>query len=341
MKKITLYDVAGKAGVSPKTVSRVVNNEASVSAKTRELVNSAIGALGYRPNTSARSLRTRKSYLVALLYEMLGPEYVMNLQVGIQTVCDESGYNLLVRPCHFNSPSLVDDVTALLEQSRVDGLILSPPLSDHEGLLRYLDGENKNYVRIAPINTRSRSPFVTANDRVAASELTDYLISLGHRSIGIVTGPPEHAASKKRLSGYQDSLKKAGIPEREDFIQAGAFTFASGEQAAGKLLQLRDAPTAIFASNDQMAAGAMKAAQDLSLSVPEDLALAGFDNAQISKQVWPALTTVGQPVQLIASHSARMLMDRIMGREPSVSQLGIECQLIIRDSTAPPKSGAG
>ena len=338
MKKGTLYDVAEKSGVSPKTVSRVINNESTVSTRTRELVESAIRASGYRPNTSARSLRTSKSYLLGLLYDILGPEYVLNLQVGIQSVCDKSGYNILIRPCSFESPTLVEDIATLFGQSRIDGLILSPPLSDHTGLLNYLDEENKHYVRIAPFDTQSTSPIVTANDREASAEVTDYLVSLGHRSIGIITGHPDHSASMERLHGYKDCLENAGITLRQEFIQQGYFTFESGEHAAQQLLQQEHAPTAIFACNDYMAAGAMKAAQKLGLHVPEDLSIAGFDDTRLSRQLWPTLTTMRQPVQLIASRSAELLINNILKQDKPITQLGFECELVVRESTAPPKT---
>ncbi len=334
LKKITIYDVAKKASVSPKTVSRVINAEQSVSTKTKTLVESAIAALGYSPNTSARSLRTKRSYILAFLYDNLSPAYVMDLQVGILSICDKAEFNMVIRPCNFTSETLAQDIAALIKRSRVDGLILSPPISDHKELIQYLEEKQIDYVRIAPINTKLKSSYVFANDREAAAEMTDHLISLGHTSIGIILGDLSHLAGQERLAGYKNSLKKAELPVNSNYIEQGDFSFESGESAALKLLTQKQPPTAIFACNDYMAAATMKIAHKLGLRVPEDVSIAGFDDAPVSKYLWPTLTTVWQPVQQLASQSADLLINKILNQETSTAPLELRCELVIRESTA-------
>lgn len=333
MKKVTLYDVAKEAEVSPKTVSRVINNEASVSPKKRKTVLDAIALLGYIPNNSARSLRNKRAYVIALLYDNLSPAYILDLQAGVMSVCEKVSYNLLVQPCNFESDSLVKLVKALLDNERVDGFILSPPISDHAGLLELLTQRQSKFVRISPINQNSVSPFVTANDRESAQQMTEHLLSLGHKQIGFITGDSNHQASSERMAGYQQALKNANIEINKHLIECGDFSFESGEQCAYNLLSTSTPPSAIFACNDYMAAGTLKTAQKLGIKVPNDLSIAGFDDAPVSKQLWPTLTTVKQPVKKIAEISTQLLLDAIQTSETKNSHIELDCQLTLREST--------
>lgn len=335
MKKSTISDVAAAAGVSNKTVSRVINNEPNVRPEKEELVKAAIAKLGYRPNPSARSLRSNKSYLIGLLYENPAPYYVVAVQEGALKKCDEQGYDLLLRPCSFSSSGFVAQVVNFTAHSNTDGLILTPPLCDNEPLIRALDKANVSFVRISPFRNHS-SPQIASNEFDAAMKLTEHLISLGHEKIGIILGHPEHGASHWRLEGYKSALKNAGIRINERFIQKGDFSFESGEKGARKLLNMKDRPTAIFASNDYMAAAVYKVASQLGLLIPQSLSVVGFDDAPIASQLWPPLTTVKQPTEELSNLATQLLINQIRQTDISVTeQKPLKCELIIRNSTNP------
>ena len=333
-KKTTLYDVAKESGVSPKTVSRVINSEASVSTKKREAVHKAIKLLGYKPNTSARSLRSKRAYVLGLLYDNVSPAYILDLQAGILSVCEKAGFNMLIHPCNFNSDNLIDNIRPLLEQSRVDGLILSPPLSDHPELIAFLKKQSTKYVRIAPIDHDISSPFVVANDRESARQMTDHLINLGHSAIAFINGDAAHGAAIERFNGYQDALINANLKAPKELYQQGDFSFESGEICAHKLLTQTKRPSAIFACNDYMAAGAMKAATKLHIKVPEQLSIAGFDDAPVSRQIWPALTTIRQPVKEMSAVCTQLLIDLVLKDTKAGEPVNLKCELVIRESTA-------
>lgn len=334
MKKVTLNDVAKKAGVSPKTASRVINREPSVSQSKRDAVNRVVELLGYRPNTSARSLRSQRAYVVALLYDNLSPAYVLDLQVGVMSACKERGYNLLVQPCDYESNSLVDMARELLDNQRVDGFILSPPICDHKPLIEMLIEQKSEFVRIAPVDNTFISPYVSADDKKSSEQMTDYLLSLGHRRIGFISGDVRHQSAKERLLGYQQALRAAGIALEDELVVYGDFSFESGERWSRKLLQLKNPPSAIFASNDYMAAGVLKTAQKMGLSVPDQLSITGFDNAPVSKQLWPTLTTIKQPVMEIAAVSAELLLNCIHDDKFDPIHVRKSCKMVLRESTS-------
>ena len=334
MKKVTLYDVAKQAGVSPKTVSRVINNEASVSDQKRQVVLGVVKKLGYKPNNSARSLRNKRAYSIALLYDNLSPAYILDLQAGLLSVCEEAHYNLLIKDCNFNNKVLIDQVSELLENTKVDGFVLSPPISDNKRLIKLLLEKQCPFVRIAPLDGSLISPFVLADDCELAREVTDYLIGLGHERIAFIAGDKTHSASIERLAGYKQALESASISFDEELLEQGDFSFESGEQCALNLLDKAIRPSAIFASNDYMAAGVMKVAQKLGLTVPNDLSVVGFDDAPVSSQLWPTLTTVKQPVKEIAAQSATLLLDAINNKEAKHESVKLHCELVVRESTS-------
>ena len=238
MRKVTLYDVAKQAGVSPKTVSRVINNEASVSDQKRQVVLGVVKKLGYKPNNSARSLRNKRAYSIALLYDNLSPAYILDLQAGLLSVCEEAHYNLLIKDCNFNNKVLIDQVSELLENTKVDGFVLSPPISDNKRLIKLLLEKQCPFVRIAPLDGSLISPFVLADDCELAREVTDYLIGLGHERIAFIAGDKTHSASIERLAGYKQALESASISFDEELLEQGDFSFESGEQCALNLLCL-------------------------------------------------------------------------------------------------------
>jgi len=332
---VTIHEVAEKAGVSIKTVSRVINHEANVRADTRQRVQAVIAELNYRPNPSARHLAGTHGYNIALLYDNPSPSYLIDLQSGSLESCQAEGFHLILQPCGFHDGNLEATINNLIVESRVPGLILSPPLSDAAGLIERLEEWGVLHARIAPIDVARPGPYVAVDDRGAAFELCRHLIELGHRRIGIIKGHPDHGAGHWRYEGYLTAMRQHGLPIDEDLIVQGYFSFESGLEAGRKLLSLADRPTAIFAANDDMAAAVLHVAHDLSIDVPGRLSVAGFDDTPLSRHVWPSLTTVRQPVQEMARQATMQLIDRIRkrGLSEGPGPSAMYCSLVIRDST--------
>lgn len=333
MSKATIDDVAEKAGVSIKTVSRVVNNEPNVSRVTREKVLAAIAQLAYRPNTSARSLAGSRSFVIGLLYGSPSATYVMDVQDGVLSVCRLNGYDLLIHPCDYLDANFIADISELVHQKRIDGVILTPPLTDHLALLAKLKELALPFVRMAPTLEKEISPFVETNDREAAYDMTCQLIALGHTRIGFICGHPDHRAMAHRYEGYKAALIENKVPLDPDWVAQGLNSFASGEIQAHKLLQLRPRPTAIFAANDDMAAAVMMVAHQSGLKIPQELSVAGFDDTPVAHQIWPALSTVRQPVQQMAKKATELLLKLVTGKEVQLPASMLSSSLILRNST--------
>jgi LacI family transcriptional regulator len=332
---VTIHEVAEKAGVSIKTVSRVINHEANVRADTKQRVLDVIAQLNYRPNPSARHLAGTHGYNIALLYDNPSPSYLMDLQRGALESCQAEGFHLILQPCGFLDQNLEATIDNLIVESRVPGLILSPPLSDAGGLIEQLERLGVLHARIAPIDIARPGPYVAVDDRGAAFELIRHLIEQGHRRIAIIKGHPDHGAGHWRYEGYLTAMRQYGLPIDDDLIVQGYFSFESGLEAGRKLLSLPDRPTAIFAANDDMAAAVLHVAHDLAIEVPGHLSVAGFDDTPLSRHVWPPLTTVRQPVQEMARQATMQLIDRIRKRglsQPS-GPSAMYCSLVIREST--------
>lgn len=308
MSSATINDVADRAGVSIKTVSRVLNREPNVRQATRELVLTAAKDLDYRPNLSARSLAGSRSFLVGLFFDNPSPAYVNNLQLGAVSRCRESGYHLTIEPVDTAGADLEDVVHQAVSALRLDGAILTPPVTDNSRVLAVLERSRTPYVRVAPDSEPGRAPWVGMDDRQAAYAMTARLLDLGHRDIGFIKGHPDHGASHLRHEGYLAALADLGLTPRADHVEQGWFSFRSGFEAADRLLAAGDRPTAIFASNDDMALGVIAAAGRLGLAVPGQLSVAGFDDTPAASTVWPRLTTVAQPIWQMAWAACDMLI---------------------------------
>jgi LacI family transcriptional regulator len=335
---VTIDDVARLAGVSTKTVSRVVNAEPNVSVDTTRAVKQAIAELHYRPNLSARNLAGGRAYLIALLYDNPSDSYLVSLQEGALHACEELGYGLILRPAKSDSTRMVEDVVRFVQEQRLSGVVIAPPLSDMAPLLDALDAIDVRYARISPRDTVRPSPMVTMDHRRASDELTRYLVAQGHRRIAFIKGPDAHGAASLRFEGYLDALRGHGLPVEQKLIAQGSFTFESGEECARLLLAQPEPPTAIFASNDDMAAGVLHTAHERGVRVPDELSVAGFDDSTLSRKVWPSLTTIRQPVRAMSDTAVRMLVAAVRNRQqpspelPNLSLLAHE--LIVRTSTA-------
>jgi len=341
MPRATIDDVAELAGVSIKTVSRVVNREPNVRQSTRDKVDRAIAELNYRPNLSARSLASHRSRLIGLIYddpsayEVPSSGYVIRMQQGTLRACRKQSYELLIHPCNYRDRQVGDEIRKLIEETRPDGLVVAAPLSNMPRVVKAIAATNTPYVRLSP-GTKPNGEFTVAtNDREVSAEMTRYLASLGHERIGFITGNRRHKAVGRRFLGYKDGLEQSGLRLSEDLVAAGDNSIASGEQAALQLLGAKPRPTAIFAANDDMAAGIIRVANRLGLQVPKDLSVAGFDDIALARQIYPALTTIRQPLAAMAERAALAL---IGSNGKSVLKPGTEvvpASLRIRESTGP------
>ncbi|HEY5810751.1 MAG TPA: LacI family DNA-binding transcriptional regulator [Povalibacter sp.] len=337
MSNATIKDVAAQARVSIKTVSRVINNVKTVQPQTRERVMKVIRKLDYHPNPSARGLGGSRSYLIGVLYDNSCAYYATGVLAGVLETCRAARYQVVLHPCDYQQPSLADDVLYHVRQSRADGVIVTPPLSDIGAVISTLKEHSVPFVRIAPAEHENDRHSVYTNDRESSARMTEQLALLGHRRIGFIIGNPDHIAVADRYSGYRDGLRSSGLPFDKKLVMQGYNSFASGVESGRKLLNLPAdrRPTAIFASNDEMAAGVLAVAHGMGLAIPEDLSVAGFDDVPLASQVWPALTTIRQPVPAMSARAAELLLKQLRGEPDERAGQIIESSLTFRQSTGP------
>ena len=328
-----IEDVAAAAGVSMKTVSRVFNREPNVRDDTRLKVEEAARQLRYRPNSSARSLAGRRSYLISLLYDNPSSNYVMEIIEGVLAACEQAHYGLTLRPVDFGRRGHVESVEGLINQYRPDGLVLTPPLTDDLPLLRRLRELDVRYAGISAKRNNTRIG-ATLDERAAVADMMAHVVALGHRRIAHITGHRSHGARAWRLAGYLDGLNNAGIEPDPALVIEGEFSLDSGIAGARRLLDLDDPPTAIFGANDDTACGVLYEAAARGLAVPDQLSVFGFDDTPMSRQVWPSLSTIRQPSREMGRIAAHQLLDEISSRGPG-NIVRVPYQLQIRHSTGP------
>jgi LacI family transcriptional regulator len=335
---VTIQDVANLAKVSPKTVSRVINNEPLVRAETRSRILQAIEQLNYRPNLNARGLASNRSFLIGLFCDRPG-DYLSDFQAGAVERCRESNYHLMVEPLDMQGPDIAKQVDTMLGQLRLEGVILLPPISDNTVVLNMLRDAAIPMVRIAPKHNLSATPSIGIDDYAAARQVTGHLLDLGHRRIGFMLGRAEHGATEQRYLGFIDEMRARDVSVDSDLVQTGNFTFGDGLICAERMLRAALPPTAIFASNDDMAAAAISMARKFGLNLPAQLSVTGFDDAPVATMIWPELTTVRQPVAAMARVAANLIIQHAPRRrswpEPVPRHL-LEHELIVRNSTARP-----
>jgi len=329
---VTIKDVSKDASVSIKTVSRVINNEVNVAEATKKKVLASIKKLGFRPNKNAQSLRSNKSYMLALLYDNPNKSYLADVQSGIFNACKNTGYNLVIQECNYKSSKLTNDIIQFVKDFKIDGLVITPPLSDMQDFLSNLAANKIEHSVIAPRIMNPDSLYVSSNDYEAAYNLTSEIIKHRHRDIGFIKGHPKHSASLLRFNGFLAAMKKYGFKPNEQWIKQGNFSFESGFDAGVQIFESSKVPTAIFASNDSMAAGIMKSAQMKGIEVPNNLSLTGFDDSAIAQQIWPSLTTIKQPVQQMAAHAAKILIAKFDGLVEKTESKEFKSELIFRES---------
>ena len=337
--KITIFDVAAAADISYGTVSRVLNDDPHVKASTRERVRQVIDELGYQVNRQAQSLARRQTQTVGALVPDLGTGYIGEIIRGVDAELDRAGYDLVLFTTHRRAAKEANYV-ASLAQGAVDGLLLVLPRSPVD-YLGALSGRDFPHVLIDHQGVDTNSPAVGAANWQGAYGATEYLINLGHRRIGFITGSMDLGCAQDRLEGYKAALRTFHTAEDPELIFEGDFFQNSGVAAANVLLDLAAAPTAIFASNDVMAMGAMDVIRHRGFRIPDDISIIGFDNIPQAAMVYPPLTTVQQPLEQMGRVATQVLLGMFKNPEKQVVRMALPTELIVRGSTSRCKDGAG
>jgi LacI family transcriptional regulator, repressor for deo operon, udp, cdd, tsx, nupC, and nupG len=325
---VATVDVARLAGVSTATVSRVLNDHPSVRPETRVKVEQAMRALGFRVSAAARSLATAETKLVLALIPDLSRSFFADIFRGIATAAHEHSYEVLL--CETNSDRAHERAfTSLLDARRYDGVISMSPMDTQR--LANVDLRGMSAVACLESAPDARIPHVSIDDQRAAKDAVLYLLSKGHRRIGMINVGGGALYSALRHDGYRDALREAGIPERPDYVEfVDAIEYPLAELATRRLLALDAPPTAIFTVSDLLAIGALKAALGAGLRVPENLAVVGFDDVSLAALFEPALTTVAQPRHAMGEQAMRMLLRQLQGE--STPSITLPHSLVVRRS---------
>lgn len=335
VSRAAIGDVAARAGVSIATVSRVLNGRPDVAPATRELVLRHVRDLGYARSRSARALTGKRTGLIGLLVPFAQNSYFSAIIEGASEAAFERDARLVLCPTHHRKDREVSMLDQLMH-SDTDGSLLVAPLESQQELSE-LRRTGSPFVVIDPtIPLDEDIAVMSAANWAGARRATEYLIGLGHTRIGVITGPIGACASVDRLAGYHSALHGAGLPSVPEYVRAGDFAVDSGRDAARQLLALPSAPTAIFAMNDNMAIGALHAARERGIPVPEELSIVGFDDVDAAAIVTPALTTISQPLQEMGRLAITVLYRQIDGQPLDANRIELSTKLVVRDSTAPP-----
>lgn len=333
--KPTINDVARLSGVSKKTVSRVINRSPLLNHATREKVEAVIAELGYVPNPQARALALRHNFVLGLIYDNPNAQMVLNFQEGVLDAIRETEFALVIHPVDRHKPGLFDDIRKFIEQQRLYGVMILPPLSEDDAFVSLFDELGCRYVRMGSAELDDPAHLVQSNDRLAVREAIEFLIAQGHRRIGLIEGPEGFRSALERREGWREALQAHGLLHGAELIARGNYTFETGLSAGAQLLDQAERPTAIFASNDVMAAGVVHAARERGLEVPDDVSIVGFDDTAIAATIWPPLTTVRWPIRSMGRSAARKLIHPDLA---SKEQSQFPTEFVPRASTAAPKS---
>jgi LacI family transcriptional regulator len=337
---VTIQDVARASGVSAMTVSRVVNGVSQVRPATRDAVMRAIADLNYQPNSAARSLAAGRPTQIGLPYANPSAGYLSQFLIGALEGTRAANCHLLLQPCDDTDPAMQIEAARHFLGSDIQGVILPPPLSQSEVLQRELRAAGVPWVAIAMDKVGPGAMNVRIDDYAAARTMTQHLLDLGHRDIAFISGNPNQTAGPERLRGFVDCMAAAGVDTAALAIEQGYFTYLSGMEAAERLMARTPRPTAIFASNDDMAAAAVGVAHRIGLHVPDDISIAGFDDSPLATSIWPELTTVRQPIAQLARTAVEMLMGQLNGPDGTVvTERFLPFELVVRASSGPPPAG--
>jgi len=337
-KKLTISDIARLAGVSKKTVSRVINRSGLVKEETRDKILKVVAEHGFTPDPQARALALRRSQLIALISDQPNPQYVVDMQSGILEGLIGTQYQLVIRPCDRDSPTLYDDICEIIQHQKFFGVILTPSISEDDELIGRLRQIECPYVRIAAVSLDSPENMIETHDYVGAAEAARHIAQLGHRRIAHIRGPDTFLSATERYRGFRVGLAEYGLSVDERHLLRGGYTFESGMDCGEQLLALPQPPTAVFAGNDEMAVGVYQAVRQAGLRVPDDLSIVGFDDASLATRIWPTLTTVRLPIRYMGRTAVQLLVsnhDKAAMEPPSATS--VMPSLIVRGSTAAPR----
>src|SRR6202011_4303492 len=331
-----MAQIAKEAGVSTTTVSKVLNELPGVGASTRVRIRQVIEQFDYVQNHAARNLRKRQSYLTDLVIIRLKGGYDLGIMRGIQDALERSGYRLVVFSTNESEASERLWLRRLLDQS-TDGVLLLLPY-EQIGLANTLMSQRIPFVAIGDRNEPTTAfPTIGSTIWLGGYTATEYLISLGHRRIGIITGPLHLTTSRARLAGYREALERAEIPIDPALICEGNYLFGDGVKQTYTLLEQPDPPTAIFAGNDAQAAGVYQALYQRNIRIPDAMSVIGFDDVVYSAQMSPPLTTIHQPLAEMGKMAANMLLRLIAGQQLDSNHVELSTSLVVRRSCAPPR----
>jgi len=335
--KLTITDIARMAGVSKKTVSRVINRSGLVKDETRDRILKIVEEHGYQPDPQARALALRRSHLVALITDQPNPQYIVDIMAGILDSLAGTHYQLVVRPCDRRSPTLYDELSEIIQHQKFFGVILTPSISEDDELIGRLHRIGCPYVRIAAVSLDLPENMIETHDYVGAAEAARHIAGLGHTRIAHIRGPNTFLSAKERLRGFRVGLAEYGLKLADEYLLTGGYTFDSGMQCGAELLSLDAPPTAVFAGNDEMAVGVYQAVRRAGLQVPDDLSIVGFDDAPIATRIWPMLTSVKLPIGHMGRTAAQLLVSNHdpMAMEPPTTT-SVMPSLIVRGSAAAP-----
>jgi LacI family transcriptional regulator len=315
----TINDVARLSCVSKKTVSRVINRSPLLNQATREKVEAVIAELGYVPNPQARQLALRRNFSLGLIYDNPNAQMVLNFQEGVLDTIRGTEFALVIHPVDRHDPGLFGQIRKFIEQQRFYGVMILPPLSENDAFFSLLDELDCNYVRMGSAELDDPAHLVQSNDRQAVRGAIEYLIAQGHRRIGLIEGPEGFRSAQERHEGWREAVAAHGLPMDDCLIARGNYTFETGKEAGAALLDQSNPPTAIFASNDVMAAGVVHIARERGLDVPNDLSVVGFDDTAIAATIWPPLSTVRWPIRDMARSAAlKLIHPESAGQEQSL-----------------------
>ncbi|NNC77256.1 MAG: LacI family DNA-binding transcriptional regulator [Woeseiaceae bacterium] len=335
--RLTITDIARLAGVSKKTVSRVINHSGLVKEETRKRIQEIVEQHGYRPDPQARALALRRSTLVALISNQPNPQYIVDIQGGILDAMAGTPYQLVIRPCDRSSPTLYDDICEIITHQKLFGVILTPSISEDDELIGRLRQIGCPYVRIASVSLDTPENMIETHDYVGAAEAARHIAALSHTRIAHIHGPKSFLSASERLRGFRVGLAEYGIKIEDRYLLRGGYTFESGMECGEQLLAMDEPPTAIFTGNDEMAVGVYQAARRAGLKIPEDVSIVGFDDSPIATRIWPTLTTVCLPIAHMGRIAAQLLVSNLdrMAMEPPTAT-SVMPRLVVRGSTAEP-----
>ena len=334
----TIADVAREANCTPMTVSRVINAQGNVRVATRDQVMAAIAKLNYSPNRAARSLAGGDQVRIALLFDNPSASYLSEFLMGALEEASRRDVQLVVQSCDSSAAAMV--LVRNLAEGGIQGFILPPPLCDDREVLDLVAEFGTIAVAVGPGKAQGSQGAVLIDDFQAAYDMTRHILGLGHERIGFIIGNPEQVAADRRLNGYLAAIRDAGLEVDDRLVVQGRFTYRSGMDGAEKLLSVTPRPTAIFASNDDMAAATVAVAHRRHLDVPNDITVCGFDDTDMASSIWPELTTIRQPIREMTAWAVgaitRMIRAKRQGQVSPIEEEIMPYTLVRRESDAAP-----